>query len=119
MLKEILPRELGELIESRYNFGGVYELRVRTGMPIYLNYLSSFVPLKSLSGQLTIADKRLVDFILARATDLSLYKYNNQIKNGFISVAGGIRIGIAGEVVVGDDGLIKTIKNPINIIYSI
>lgn len=111
MIQELLPRDLGEIINARYNLSSIYELRIRTGMPIFVNYMGDYVLLRNGRGEIVVADKRLVEYILARATDLSLYKYNNQIKNGFISVSGGIRIGISGEVVLGDDGAIKTIKN--------
>ena len=111
MVKELLPRDLGEVVASKYNFAGIYEFRIRSGMPILINYLGEYIILRNLKSELMIADKKLVEYILARATDLSLYKYNNQIKNGFISVSGGVRIGISGEVVLGEDGIIKTLKN--------
>lgn len=111
MLKELFPSSLGALIEDRFNFRDIYEIRIRSNKPIIINYLNRFVQIKNEKGVSICADKKLIEYILSRATDLSLYKYNNQIKNGFLSVAGGIRIGIAGEIVIGETGEIKTIKN--------
>ena len=39
-----------------------------------------------------------------------MYAYNHQIKNGFLTVLGGIRIGLTGEAVY-EKGSIKTLKN--------
>jgi len=111
MLKELLPQSVGSFIEERFNIKDVYEIRIRHNMPIYINVLGRYVPLRNLNGSIIYADKKLLDFIISRATDMSLYKYNNQIKNGYISVFGGIRIGIGGEIVLDDKTLVKTIKN--------
>lgn len=120
MLKEILPPSLGSLIDNRYRYEDIYEIRIRCNMPIVINYLNRYEPLRNINGGQVYADKKLIDYILSRATDLSLYKYNNQIKNGYISVSGGIRIGIAGEVVLGDNnGEIKTIKNYSSVVIRI
>lgn len=41
----------------------------------------------------------------------SLYAYEDEFKQGFLTVAGGHRVGIAGQVVQEGDGSIRTIKN--------
>ena len=50
MVKELLPRDLGEVIASKYNFAGIYEFRIRSGMPILLNYLGEYIIL-SIDGR--------------------------------------------------------------------
>jgi stage III sporulation protein AA len=52
----------------------------------------------------------MIDEIIKRASEHSFYAYSNQIKQGFITVSGGIRIGLTGEVVL-DGTAIKTVKN--------
>lgn len=41
----------------------------------------------------------------------SKYAYQEEIKNGFITLEGGHRVGIAGQVVLDEEGRIKTIKD--------
>lgn len=41
----------------------------------------------------------------------SKYAYQEEIKNGFITLEGGHRVGIAGQVVLDEEGGIKTIKD--------
>ncbi|MCL2573186.1 MAG: stage III sporulation protein AA [Defluviitaleaceae bacterium] len=48
--------------------------------------------------------------MMAKLSNHSLYAYDNEIKNGFITIAGGHRMGLAGRVTV-EHGRIKTIKH--------
>lgn len=112
MLTKILPTELVELVKDSFNIKEVYEIRIRRNLPIVVNVGGEFKELKNQqNGKVIYSDKKLIEYIILRATESSLYCYNNQIKNGYISVAGGIRIGISGEVVSTEEGVIKTIKN--------
>ena len=52
-----------------------------------------------------------IDYVLKRATEYSLYAFNNQLKQGFITAKGGIRIGVAGESVNSNNFVPTTIKN--------
>lgn len=113
MLSSILPPELFMIIEEFASLNSLYELRIRNNSPIVINVGGNFVVLrnKRFGNKIVFADSRLIDYIVCKATGSSVYSFNNQIKKGFISVDGGIRIGITGEVVVSDDDNIKTIKN--------
>lgn len=48
--------------------------------------------------------------IVIKATEFSLYSVNNQLVKGYITISGGIRLGVCGEI-VRDGGFVKTIKN--------
>lgn len=111
MLETLLPLDLVSMIKERFNIRGIYEIKIRCDMPLVVCYFGDFVFLRDSNRQLIYADKRLIEYVVSHATDSSLYRYNNQIKNGFISVSGGIRIGVAGEVVEEENRQIKTIKN--------
>lgn len=113
MLSSILPPELFQLVEAISSIENIYEIRIRFNSPIVINVGGEFKVLRNkLNGNKVVyADSRLIDYIICKATDSSLYTFNNQIKQGFITVSGGIRIGITGEIVTTDDEKIKTIKN--------
>ena len=51
-----------------------------------------------------------LETIIHKASDYSLYAVNEQLKSGFITIRGGMRIGICGEVVI-ENGTVSTIKN--------
>lgn len=111
MVEDIFPTELSNLLVCRFNQNGIYEIRVRCDKPIYINYYGEYIPIRDKFQNIIYADKKLIDFIINRTTEMSVYRYNSQIKQGFISTDKGIRIGLAGEVVVGELGEVKTIKN--------
>jgi len=51
-----------------------------------------------------------ISAMLSKLSNHSLYAYDTEIKNGYITIAGGHRIGLAGRVTM-EDGRIKTIKH--------
>ena len=57
-----------------------------------------------------LATKDAIEEIVFRASECSIYSVNEQIKNGFLTIDGGIRIGIGGTAVF-EKGELKTIKN--------
>ena len=120
MLNKILPSELIQLIESHYNKEQIREIRLRRNMPIVIIAGGECVELKNYSdGKIIYADKGLLDYVILRATESSLYCYNNQLKNCYISTVGGIRLGISGEAVCDDNGNVKTIKNINSIVLRV
>ena len=115
MLDKILPERVKKLISVRLNPNRIYELRFRSGMPVMINYGGVYYYL----GQTGILDNSAeaiystsneIEEIVVKATEYSLYSVNNQILNGYITIEGGVRIGVCGEVVI-DNGEIKTIKD--------
>ncbi len=113
MLSELLPEWLYKKISNLFIFDYVQELRIRINKPIVVCY-------KGINKVLTeknnysitpiIATMDLINYIISVATKHSLYAYNHQIKNGFITTDDGIRIGLCGMVVY-DKNEITTIKN--------
>lgn len=101
---EIFPFSISNLLKEHMNKEQVYEIRVKIGKPILIyskygeniiNYLPTKEDMKS---------------IIQKISSYSLYAYEEDIKQGFITIKGGHRIGIAGECVM-DKGEVKTIRN--------
>ncbi|MCL2855002.1 MAG: stage III sporulation protein AA [Defluviitaleaceae bacterium] len=80
------------------------EMRIRQGLPIIVRTLSDEVVL---AYKPTMAD---IAGTLAKMANHSLYAYDAEIKNGFISLVGGHRVGICGRAVV-EGGKIKTLRH--------
>ena len=93
----------------------INEIRLRQNKKITINILNKtyYLSKDGLSGKsekALICNKELIDEVLKRACNNSVYAYANQIKSGFITTYGGVRIGISGEGVY-DKNHIKTLKN--------
>lgn len=115
MLKKILPMEVENILCSRLDLARVFELRFRSLQPIVINYGGKYYYLgkngiADSSAAALIASSETVKSIVVKATEYSLYSVNNQLVNGYITIAGGVRLGICGET-VKSDGAVKTIKN--------
>lgn len=115
MIEKLLPDEFLAVIRSRLDESRLYELRIRTAQPIVIDYGGRYYYLGK-SGLLDepehafTASDGLVKSIVVSATEYSLYSVNNQLSSGYITIEGGIRLGVCGET-VKDAGGVKTIKD--------
>lgn len=100
----IFPTKIGNLLKDRLNKEQVYELRIKIGKPIlvYSKYGESIINY--------ISTKEDMKSIMQKVSNYSLYAYEEDIRQGFITIKGGHRIGIAGECVM-EKGEVKTIRN--------
>ena len=89
------------ILSNNININYLEEIRVRVNMPIILKL-----------GQV----EKIIEYnvnseevleILQQICDNSIYSYQNQICNGFITLKGGHRVGITGNVVVKDGKVIN------------
>ena len=90
------------------NYKLLEEIRIRVNRPIILKLNNG---LKKLEYIITTEDiLRILEYI----TENSMYSYQKQICEGYITLRGGHRVGISGNVVVENDKVIN-----INYIYSL
>lgn len=109
-----LPSVLSEAL-NKLDKGHIYEIRLRNNHPVLVNFKNNFYFLTSagLSKEkesAMIVTRQMIEGVLFKITNGSVYTFIDQIKEGFITIQGGIRIGIVGEV-VREDSKIITIKN--------
>lgn len=113
MLGKILHPIILKAIRN-YNLRDVYEIRIRRNCPVVISLKGVNRVLTTsggLNGEKIYANTQIIEYILKSATENSIYAYNNQIKQGFITAIGGIRIGVAGESVNSDNFMPTTLKN--------
>jgi stage III sporulation protein AA len=103
-LFEILPEKLRKVLAD-LPFNNICELRLRTNAPVWVDFGGRNV----VRTELVMSGIDL-DNIIYKAAGYAIYSVNDQICRGYITIRGGIRIGIAGEV-AADKGEISTIKN--------
>ena len=111
MLSKLLPEKIYTSIASAMNVKFVYEVRLRLNQPIIINYTGRKRVLFDAKNCPIVASLSDIDYCLRLVTQNSVYAYANQIKEGFITFNGGIRIGLAGECVLDEFGKVKTLKN--------
>ena len=104
ILFEILPEKLKTVLD-KLPLHNVYELRLRANAPV----------VACVSGHnMTLAptvSRTDLDNIIHKSSNYAIYAVNDQIRRGFITIRGGIRIGLVGEVVADGDSGVSTIKN--------
>lgn len=114
----IIPREIRKKILNlpRGALVGIEEIRLRVNKPLMLtinnqeSYLNkSGYPTKIVSNALIVTETD-IKTCFRLATEYSTYALEEEIKNGFITIKGGHRVGICGKSVI-QSGEIKTIKN--------
>ncbi|WP_297422193.1 stage III sporulation protein AA [Clostridium sp.] len=100
----IFPLKIGNLIKDRLYKEQIYEFRIKVGKPIivYSKHGESIMSY--------ISTKEDMRSIVQKISNYSLYAYEEDIRQGFITIKGGHRIGIAGECVM-EKGEVKTIRN--------
>jgi stage III sporulation protein AA len=121
MKKDILPmlsKRLAEIMEQAVpgNLDGLEEIRLRADKPLMLlNYSREWFV--SREGLLTAAPEgsvivRQEDILAAleRMSENSIYAYQDEIRNGYLTIKGGHRVGLSGRVIV-EGGSVKNIKD--------
>ncbi|MGL5149951.1 MAG: stage III sporulation protein AA [Clostridium sp.] len=100
----VFPAKLFGLLKEFKELKDIHEIRMKIGKPIIFSMNNGE---KIIEYKVTSEDLKET---LQRISNYSLYAYEEDIKQGFITLKGGHRIGLAGECVI-DGGRIKTIRN--------
>lgn len=113
MFNDILPQRVSHALDLLHQ-KGLREIRIRVGQPIIIDFGSLFY--LSENGLTDQKERALVcsftemQDIVFKCCECSIYAHNDELKTGFVTLSGGQRVGICGEIVV-DNGKIKTFKN--------
>ncbi len=115
MLEKILPNEIFDILKSRVNIKSINEIRMREDKPIVLSIGSQriFLGERGVTGNLNeaiLSSKTMIEDIIFRASECSIYSVNEQLKRGYLVTKGGIRLGIGGDI-VEEAGKVKTMTN--------
>lgn len=106
-----LPAEIASALDN-INHNHLNEIRLRNGQPVIIQYRGEYKYINQY-GITSDCGNSLVcasaEAVLHTAMSGNVYVYSEQLKNGFITIDGGIRIGIAGEYVTQGNEIV-TIK---------
>ncbi|WP_105618135.1 stage III sporulation protein AA [Vallitalea okinawensis] len=118
MILPLLSTELREIFQhvSEEIFNDLQEIRLRVQKPIVLNikdeyyYFSESSELTREQGQGMILNEKDLLHTLELISDYSLYAFEEELKQGYITVKGGHRVGIVGKTIL-DKGSVRTIRH--------
>ena len=100
----ILSRDVRSILEQeKLHYDDLQEIRLRIGHPLILFYRGRECVKKE------IVTERMIRETLDYVSNYSLYAYENELKQGFITVEGGHRVGMAGQVII-ENGTVKNLK---------
>lgn len=104
-IKKVLGSTINSILqENNIPFSKLQEIRLRIGKPlIIVSDNIEFVLHK-------IIEKEELMEILEYVSNYSLYAFENELKQGFITIEGGHRVGMTGQVQI-EDGEVKNIKH--------
>ena len=107
-----LPSEILSALNN-INLNHLNEIRLRSGQPVIIQYRGEYKYINNYGVCSNHANALVcgsAEAVLNAAMSGNVYVYSEQLKNGFITVDGGVRIGIAGEYVM-QGGEILTVKH--------
>lgn len=116
ILKMLSPCVRCLLRDINMDFNDLIELRLRINEPLILVFKDGEYFLSESKGltkdidnayRINSADlKSTIDYV----SDYSLYAYADELRQGFITIRGGHRVGIAGQVIL-DKGRVRSVKH--------
>jgi len=117
-----LPESMRRLLQiSMFEWEKVEEIRIRTGKPclVYMDGQEYILTTQGLvyltlekrrNAEYYIADSGMVRQILDKMSGYSLYAYEDELKQGYFTLEGGHRVGLAGKTVV-ENSSVKIMKD--------
>ena len=106
-MEEILkymPHSMALCVKKYLGNQGINELRLRTGNHLILRFNT-----REIVTEYVVSKEDILNILLSISKN-SIYSIQNDINNGFLTIKGGHRVGVTGEVVLEEDK-IKNIKN--------
>ena len=114
MLKErvlrVLPGRIRALLEKEqlvYRY--LQEVRLRTGKPLLCIYDGKERMIGNQRDGPYIVTKEDVKEMLQYVSNYSLYAYEQEMKQGFITIEGGHRVGMTGQAII-EEGRVKNLR---------
>ncbi|MBQ2412319.1 MAG: stage III sporulation protein AA, partial [Anaerotignum sp.] len=110
ILWRALPRKIREKLTEK-ELEKIQEIRLRCGRPAFAKGRNGEI--HKLTEEITASDLRETVSLLSA---YSLYAFEEELKQGYLTIAGGHRVGFCGKTVM-ENGEIRTLKqiNGLNI----
>lgn len=100
----ILPQTIKNIIDGTKEINRLQEIRIRINKPVSIYTDKEEIITKY------FATKEDMRTILQRISNYSIYAFEEELKQGYITIKGGHRIGLCGSCVI-DNNKVRTIKS--------
>lgn len=99
----LFPNNISNILEKYFQNveDNLEEIRFRIGQPIILKYSRRDIVLEYKTTYNDLLE------IVEKICENSIYSYQNQICNGYITIRGGHRVGLTGSVVIQNDKIVN------------
>ena len=91
------------LKEAEPDYEKLYEIRLRVGRPVFLIGEKGEHFLKGNSGTAYLVTADDLRNTLEYISGYSLYAYEDELRQGYLSIQGGHRVGVTGKVILDGD----------------
>ena len=109
MLKDYLDKDIYNAIIKAFSFNDITEIRMRVNENIIVVVKNKKYYLKDDKNKFLKATQHMIENFILKASEYSIYAFNESISNGYITLPKGIRVGLTGNIVTNEDKII-TIK---------
>ena len=87
------------LMDADLDYDKIYEIRLRVGRPLFYTYDGGEGFLMDQNGTYVVTREDLKE-TMEYVSGYSLYSYEDEVRQGFLSVQGGHRVGVTGKVIL-------------------
>ena len=91
------------LVDADLDYDKLYEIRLRVARPLFLTYDGGECFLRQKDTEPYLVTREDLKETLEYISGYSLYAYEDEIRQGYISVQGGHRVGVTGKVILNGD----------------
>lgn len=107
---KVLPGRIRIILrEENFQYRYLQEIRLRAGRPLIVIYRGQELILKLARDKPYIVTAEDIRETLDYVSNYSLYAYENEMRQGFITIEGGHRVGMTGQTIV-ENGKVKNMK---------
>lgn len=106
-----LPNQMKKyLLNSGIDLHNIQEIKIRTGKPLMILCNEGEIILSESEKRVYIVKDAELKEMLGYISNYSLYAYEEEMRQGFITIEGGHRIGLCGKVIV-ESGRIRNLRH--------
>lgn len=107
---QILSKSVRKLVEAeKFDYGCLQEIRMRVGQPLIVIRSGEEILLPQKTKEKHRITKEEIVETIGYVSRYSLYAYENEMKQGFITIEGGHRVGVSGKVLI-ENGKVKNMQ---------
>lgn len=116
-LQAYLPPRIREMLDVIRGDAPLEEIRLRANQPLQLCFTGYERLIYAIGGRPAVSAEDCAD-TLARVCEQSLYAWEEELRNGFITLPGGYRVGVCGRA-IGQDGRMERLSDVTSLNFRI